>query len=86
MPAESLFGAIFVVLVMATFAAALACAAGGPSVLIDLDGVGGGLDVTLGLEGIPGARWSGLQLDGGHLDPVVLDQGLLRFVRGNELR
>lgn len=62
-----------------TFAAALAVAANGPSVLVDLDVVGGGIDVALGLEATPGARWSGLQLDGGHLDPQIFERGLLRW-------
>lgn len=59
------------------FAAVLAVVAG-PSVLIDLDGTGGGVDVTLGVEGLPGARWSGLRLAGGRLDPQELVSGLPR--------
>ena len=31
---------------------------------------GGGIDVVLGIESVPGARWSGLRVDGGHLDPA----------------
>jgi hypothetical protein len=45
-------------------------------VLIDLDPSGGGLDVPLGIETIEGARWSGLRVAGGHLDPQVLLAGL----------
>jgi secretion/DNA translocation related CpaE-like protein len=61
-----------------TFAAVLAAMAalGGRSVLVDLDPVAGGIDVLVGLEGVPGARWSGLLLGGGRLDPVVLVDGL----------
>lgn len=61
-----------------TFAAVLAAMAGlgGRAVLIDLDPAAGGLDVLLGLEGVPGARWSGLRLDGGRLDATALFDGL----------
>ncbi len=58
-----------------TFAATLATAAA-PCVLVDLDAVGGGIDVLLGIESVPGARWSGLRLDGGYLDPALLARGL----------
>jgi secretion/DNA translocation related CpaE-like protein len=61
-----------------TFAAVLAAMAGlgGRAVLVDLDPVAGGLDVLLGVEGVPGARWSGLRLDGGRLDAMALLDGL----------
>jgi secretion/DNA translocation related CpaE-like protein len=59
-----------------TLAAALACGMSGPSVLIDLDPVGSGIDVLLGIESVPGARWPGLQLGGGRLDPDVFERGL----------
>jgi hypothetical protein len=49
------------------------------SVLVDLDPVGGGIDVLLGIEDVPGARWSALGLDGGHLDPALLREGLPRW-------
>jgi hypothetical protein len=61
-----------------SFAAILAAVAGG-SVLLDLDVTGGGIDVALGIEGEPGARWSGLHLAGGHLDPHTLVAGLPRW-------
>jgi hypothetical protein len=61
-----------------TFAGMLATAAA-PCVLVDLDGVGGGIDVLLGIEAVPGARWSGLRVDGGHLDPGLLAAGLPRW-------
>lgn len=60
------------------FAAVIASAAL-PSVLIDVDPVGGGVDVLLGIEAVPGARWSGLRLDGGLLDPALLANGLPRW-------
>ena len=60
-----------------TFAAVLAWVAGG--VLVDLDPVAGGVDVLLGIEQVPGARWSGLRLGGGHLDPELLATGLPRW-------
>lgn len=64
-----------------SFAAVLGLVAGtlsGAAVLIDLDPAAGGVDVLLGLEGRPGARWSGLRLAGGVLDPVALADGLPR--------
>jgi hypothetical protein len=61
-----------------TFAAVLAWDATS-GVLVDLDPVGGGLDVLLGIEQEPGARWSGLRLDGGRLDPSLLAGGLPRW-------
>jgi MinD-like ATPase involved in chromosome partitioning or flagellar assembly len=62
-----------------TFAAALAAAVGSVAVLIDADPVSGGVDVLLGIEAVPGARWSGVRLDGGHLDPELLEGGLPRW-------
>ncbi len=61
-----------------TFACVLAATASmdGPAVLVDLDPVAGGIDVLLGIEAVPGARWSGLRLGGGRLDPRVLAEGL----------
>jgi secretion/DNA translocation related CpaE-like protein len=61
-----------------TFAAVLAAVAV-PSVLVDLDPVGGGSDVLLGIESVRGARWSQLRLDGGWLDPALLADGLPRW-------
>ncbi|WP_375497684.1 hypothetical protein [uncultured Jatrophihabitans sp.] len=57
-----------------TFAAVLAIRAG--ALLIDLDVAGGGVDVLLGIETEPGARWSGLQVAGGRLEPDALRAGL----------
>jgi cellulose biosynthesis protein BcsQ len=61
-----------------SFAGVLAIAAL-PAVLVDLDVVGGGLDVLLGVEDARGARWSGLRLGGGRLDPQALLDGLPRW-------
>lgn len=61
-----------------SFAAVLAAVAGG-AVLIDVDVVGGGIDVTLGIESTPGARWSGLHVAGGRLEPDALIGGLPRW-------
>lgn len=63
-----------------TFAAVLAAVAG-ESALIDVDVSGGGVDVLLGVELEPGARWSGLRLAGGHLEPATLLAGLPRWGR-----
>ena len=61
-----------------SFAAVLAAVAG-ESVLVDLDASGGGVDVALGIETTPGARWSGLRVAGGRLGPGVLVGGLPRW-------
>src|SRR5579862_4108186 len=51
----------------------------GRSVLVDLEAVAGGIDVLLGVEGVPGPRWSGLRLAGGYLQPSLLAGGLPRW-------
>jgi hypothetical protein len=61
-----------------TFAAVVTSVAAG-GVLIDLDPVGGGIDVLLGIDDVPGARWSGLRVGGGYLDPAALATGLPRW-------
>jgi hypothetical protein len=58
-----------------TLAAVLACVAQ-PSVLVDLDAAAGGIDVLLDAIDVPGARWSGVRVDGGRLDPHTLRGGL----------
>jgi len=63
-----------------SFAAVLALSAGA-ALLVDLDPSGGGIDVLLGIEHAAGARWSGLQLDGGPLSPDTLLAGLPRCGR-----
>lgn len=60
-----------------TFAAVLALMCGG--VLVDLDPLAGGVDVLLGIEHVPGARWSQLRLAGGRLDSQALIGGLPRW-------
>ena len=57
-----------------TFAAVLA-AVTARAMLVDIDVVGGGIDVLLGIEDVPGARWSGLRVGGGRLDPGSLADG-----------
>ncbi len=49
------------------------------SVVVDLDALGGGIDVVLGAEDQPGARWSGLHATGDRLDPAQLLEGLPRW-------
>jgi hypothetical protein len=61
-----------------SFAAVIA-AVSAPSLLVDLDVIGGGIDVKLGIQSVPGARWSGLHLAGGQLEPTVLMAGLPRW-------
>lgn len=61
-----------------TFAAALANAAP-TGVLLDLDPVGGGMDVLLGVEHQLGARWSDVRVGGGYLDPELLADQLPRW-------
>ena len=56
-----------------TFAAALAQTAT-PALLIDLDPWGGGIDLLLGSESVPGLRWPDLSLQGGRVAwPAVRD-------------
>lgn len=56
-----------------TFAAALALTAARreAAVLIDGDPLGGGLDVLLGAESVPGLRWNELAATRGRLDPAA---------------
>jgi secretion/DNA translocation related CpaE-like protein len=63
----------------ATIVAVAARGSGVTPVLVDLDTIGGGLDVALGAETVPGARWSGLHAAGGRLDPEQLLEGLPRW-------
>ncbi|MGH3975948.1 MAG: septum site-determining protein Ssd, partial [Pseudonocardiaceae bacterium] len=52
------------------FAVAVAVAAvesGRHALLVDCDGLGGGLDLTVGAEGTDGLRWPGLTLGGGRV-------------------
>lgn len=51
-----------------TLACAVAAAAPGQRLLIEADCLGPGLDLVLGVEQLPGLRWSDLSLTGGHID------------------
>ena len=62
-----------------TFAAVLAGCAGPPAFLLDCDPLGGGIDVLLGCEQVPGPRWGQVRLRGGPLDPKLLLSGLPRW-------
>lgn len=64
-----------------TFAALVArCAsAGRPTTLVDLGLLGGGVEVVLGLEDAPGARWADLAAVQGDLAPADLDGVLPRW-------
>jgi cellulose biosynthesis protein BcsQ len=64
-----------------TFAAGLArlaapASSAGRAVLVEIDPTSGGIDVLLGMEAVPGPRWSGLRLAGGRLEPAALTEGL----------
>jgi MinD-like ATPase involved in chromosome partitioning or flagellar assembly len=61
-----------------SFAAALALAAA-PSLLVDADPLGGGLDVLLGLEAEPGPRWSALAATRGRVSADALRDALPGF-------
>jgi hypothetical protein len=60
-----------------TFAAVLAAVGGG--VLVDIDAAGAGVDVLLGIDSAPGARWSAVRVAGGEIDPGQLADGLPRW-------
>ena len=51
----------------------------GPTTLVDLDRCGGGIDVLLGLEAVPGLRWPDLAEVRGALDAEDLDDVLPRW-------
>lgn len=63
----------------ATSLVAALAAGAGSAVIVDLDALGGGIDVVLGAEEHPGARWSGLHATGDRLDPAQLLEGLPRW-------
>jgi len=67
------------------FAGALAFAAaraGRPSLLLDCDPWGAGLDVTLGVESDPGLRWTDLSAPAGRLPMAELSRALPRIQVG----
>lgn len=59
-------------------ASALALTAPLPSLLVDLDPTGSGLDLLLGIEGREGLRWPDLRLQDGRVDPAALHRALPR--------
>ena len=59
-------------------ALALAGSARGGTLLLDLDPLGGGLDLLLGAEGVPGLRWPDLATARGVVSPSALSQALPR--------
>ncbi|NMN96852.1 septum site-determining protein Ssd [Antrihabitans stalactiti] len=64
-----------------TFAAALAVFGASTryradTLLIDVDSAGGGIDLLLGAEHVPGLRWPSLVLEGGRVSPVALHNAL----------
>ncbi|MCZ4583824.1 CpaE-like family protein [Rhodococcus opacus] len=62
-----------------TLAAATALAAAWrprPTLLLDTDSWGSGLDVLLGIEDVPGLRWSGLSIEGGRISSGALRDAL----------
>jgi secretion/DNA translocation related CpaE-like protein len=65
--------------VLAAVVAGVAASSGAPALLIDCDHLGGGIDVLLGCEQVPGPRWRQVRLRGGTLDPAVLLDGLPRW-------
>lgn len=46
------------------------------TLLLDADAWGSGLDVVLGLEDVPGLRWSGLSIEGGRISSDALRDAL----------
>lgn len=67
------------------FSAALALTAanqGGPTMLLDCDPLGGGVELVLGGEKTEGVRWSGIAVNRGHLATTTLRKALPRCGRG----
>ncbi|WP_051357119.1 septum site-determining protein Ssd [Segniliparus rugosus] len=56
--------------------ALVAARAGNRSLAVDLDPLGGGLDVVLGMEREPGLRWGDLSLSGGRVSAAALHEAL----------
>ncbi|QCQ93491.1 septum site-determining protein Ssd [Rhodococcus sp. SGAir0479] len=50
--------------------------AGAWALLVDVDPLGAGLDLLLGIEGKPGLRWSGLAVEGGRVSAEALRAAL----------
>jgi len=67
------------------FAATLALVAsttGRGALLVDCDPLAGGLDLLLGAESVPGARWPDLRLHGGRISMPALAEALPEYHRG----
>ncbi|KLN71443.1 septum site-determining protein Ssd [Rhodococcus qingshengii] len=47
-----------------------------PTLLVDVDALGSGADVLLGIETAPGLRWGALTVEGGRLSPEALRDAL----------
>lgn len=62
--------------VLASATALAAGRRGDRCLLVDCDPLGGGLDLTLGMESVPGLRWSGLAVSGGRLAGQALHDAL----------
>jgi secretion/DNA translocation related CpaE-like protein len=62
--------------VLASALAITAVRRGEPALLVDLDALGGGLDLLLGLEETSGLRWADLAGASGRLAPAALREGL----------
>ncbi|GAB3296537.1 septum site-determining protein Ssd [Parasphingorhabdus pacifica] len=61
---------------LATATAAIAAHRGDRSLLLDCDSLGGGLDLTVGVEEVQGLRWSGLTVSGGRVAVTALHDAL----------
>ncbi|AOW93648.1 hypothetical protein BFN03_16030 [Rhodococcus sp. WMMA185] len=62
-----------------TLAAAIALTAAArtqSTLLLDADAWGSGIDVLLGIEEVPGLRWSGLSIEGGRISAAALRDAL----------
>ncbi|WP_438687533.1 septum site-determining protein Ssd [Segniliparus sp.] len=68
---------------LAAATALVAARSGARSLAVDLDPLGGGLDVVLGMEREPGLRWADLSLSGGRVSATALHEALPR--RGSSL-
>ncbi|OYD67794.1 septum site-determining protein Ssd [Rhodococcus sp. OK302] len=55
-----------------------------PTLLVDVDALGSGADVLLGIDSVPGLRWSALTVEGGRLSPEALRDALPAL--GKDLR
>lgn len=61
---------------LAAATALVSARSGARSLAVDLDPLGGGLDVVLGMEREPGLRWEDLSLSGGRVSATALHEAL----------